>query len=461
MTTLNGTTLNSLTAGLKRLNLGEQLIRRNPLYYGPAHRQFAALQSADLDERAAWTQMRLRKMLDVAAATDYGRSVGGSGTLERWPLLNKESVRGNPQSFHSGRRWLRANADTGGTTGLPLRLVRSPQSVTVEQVCLDSVMRGLRTDPRNARIAVLRGDSIKDPSDTNPPFWIHALGGRRLILSSNHLASGTLSAYIEAIRKFAPDLLWVYPTALESLCLLLQRTSERLHVPRVLSSSEMLQPEVWRLARSVLGCEIADRYGQAERVAVAHALAPHAYRFAPGYAYVELIAQSEEDGTRCHEIVGTSLWNTAMPLVRYRTGDLIRLPREYGARELQEVALGVRSFDGVIGRAHDVLIAPDGDGVLTGIDHLQRGVEHLMRLQVVQEVPERVVLRVLPAADFSDADAARLMSNARLKIPASAEIRIEIVTALQRTQRGKTPFVVHGPGVREALRKSGFQVAAP
>lgn len=454
------TALHALDIRLKRLDLGERLIRRNPLYYGSAQRQFADLQAADLSERASWTQMRLRKVLNVAALTDYGRSVGGSDTLERWPLLNKESVRSNPQSFHSGRRWLRARADTGGTTGLPLRLVRSPQSVTVEQVCLDSVMRGLRTDPRNARIAVLRGDSIKDASDTNPPFWIHALGGRRLILSSNHLSSRTLPDYIAAIRGFAPDLLWVYPTALESLCLLLQRTSERLRVPRVLSSSEMLQPEVWRLAQSVLGCEIADRYGQAERVAVAHALAPHAYRFAPGYAHVELIPESEDDCARCYEIVGTSLWNTAMPLVRYRTGDLIRLPRDYGARELQEVALGMRSFDGVIGRAHDVLIAPDGEGVLTGIDHIQRSVEHLLRLQVVQEVPDRVLLRVLPAAEFSDADASRLMRNARLKIPASVDVRIQIVTALQRTHRGKTPFVVHGPIVREALRKNGFQVAA-
>lgn len=454
------TALHALNAGLKRLNLGEQLVRRNPLYYGPAHRQFAALQSADLDERASWSQKRLRTVLNVAARTAYGRSVGGSDELARWPLLSKDSVRSNPQSFHSGHRWFRARADTGGSTGVPLKLVRSPESVTVEQVCLDGVMRDLRIDPRNARIAVLRADSIKDASDTKPPFWIFALGGRRLILSSNHLSCATLPDYIAAIRRFEPDLLWVYPTALESLCRLLQRTGEQLRVPRVLSSSEMLQPEVWRLAQSLLGCEIADRYGQAERVAVAHALAPHAYRFAPGYACVELIAQSGDDATRCYEIVGTSLWNTAMPLVRYRTGDLICLPRDYGARELQEVVLGTRSFDGVIGRAHDVLIAADGEGVLTGVNHLPRNVEHLMRLQVVQEALDRVLLRVLPSAEFSEADAAQLMCNARLKIPASIDVRIQIVSALQRTHRGKTPFVVHAPPVREALLRIGFQVAA-
>jgi phenylacetate-CoA ligase len=450
------TTLHALDTRLKRLNIGERLIRRNPLYYGAVQRALEALQRADLDERAAWTELRLRKILSAAARTLYGRSVQGSDQLERWPLLQKESVRDNPQSFHSAGRLLSARAETGGTTGVPLRLIRSPQSIVVEQVVQDNVVRELHADPHSARVAVLRGDSIKDPSDTNPPFWIHALGGQRLILSSNHLSARTLPSYLEVIRQFAPDLLWVYPTALESLCLLLQRTERRLHVPRVMSSSEMLTPEVWRLAHATLGCVIADRYGQAERVAVAHALAPDKHLFTPGYAHVELIPQGEDDSTRHYEIVGTSLWNSSMPLVRYRTGDLVRLPRSYGPRELQEVALGVRSFEGVIGRAHDVLLRPDGEGVLTGIDHMQRGVDHLLRLQVVQETPSRILLRILTTPEFSDDDAGRLMANARVKIPREADVRIEIATALHRTQRGKTPFVVHSPGVQEGLRKFGF-----
>jgi phenylacetate-CoA ligase len=454
------TGLHTLDTKLKRLNLGERLIRRNPLYYGSAQRQFAALHAADVDQRAAWTQERLRRILSLAARTDYGRSVGGSDEIESWPLLNKETVRNRPESFLAGGRWLSARADTSGTSGLPLKLTRSPESVAVEQFCFDSVVRRLRADPRTARIAVLRADTIKDASDTRPPFWIYALGGRRLILSSNHLSAKTLPHYIEELQRFAPDLLWVYPTALESLCILLQRANRRLRVSRVLSSSEMLQAEVWRLAKDTLGCEIADRYGQAERVAAAHAFAPQAFHFLPGYAYVELIPESEDDSTRLYEIVGTSFWNTAMPLVRYRTGDLIRLPRSAGARELQEVVVGLRAFEGVIGRSHDVLMAPDGAGVLTGVNHIPRSVENLVRLQVVQETLNRIVLRVLPAAEFSDADAWRLMRNARLKIPASIDVRIELVDALQRTERGKTPFVVHGPTVQAALRKLGFNVAA-
>ena len=42
-----------------------------------------------------------------------------------------------------------------------------------------------------------------------------------------------------------------------------------------------------------------------------------------------------------------------MPLVRYRTGDLIRVPSNYGAQELEEVAAGKRSFPEILGRDLD------------------------------------------------------------------------------------------------------------
>jgi phenylacetate-CoA ligase len=158
--------------------------------------------------------------------------------------------------------------------------------------------------------------------------------------------------------------------------------------------------------------------------------------------------------------VGTTLWNAAMPLIRYRTGDLICVPREYGAPELREIVEGVRDFDGVIGRINDVLLDEVGERVLTGINQIPRGVQNVMRLQVIQANPREVVLRVLPAAGFAPSDAERLLSNARLKIPDSIAVRVEEARELQRTSSGKTPFVVHGDDVRRGLRHIGLKSAA-
>jgi phenylacetate-CoA ligase len=210
----------------------------------------------------------------------------------------------------------------------------------------------------------------------------------------------------------------------------------------------------------VLGCKIADYYGQAERIAFAYGFAPTQYFFLPGYSFVELIPHSSDGSAPAFEIVGTSLWNDAMPLIRYRTGDLLRLPWNYGETEREQIAYGMIPFEGVIGRDQEVLYAPDRMRVLTGIDHIQREVDHIVRIQVVQDALDRVLIRVVPALGFEEADAKRLERNARNKIPRSMDVRIEVTQTLERTQQGKTPFIIHRPEVREAVRQAGLDLRA-
>ena len=266
---------------LKRLDFGDRFVRRNPLYYDSIRRQIDSLQNCTLAERKLWTESRLGPILAAARRTRYGQGVGDARQLTDWPLLQKDRVRESPAAFHSGA-WFAARASTGGTTGTPIELVRSPAAIVMEQVTLDRMIRALDFDPRTARIAVLRADAVKPASDDRPPFWTYSVGGRRLILSSAHLSEGTLPFFLSELRKFRPDVLWVHPTMLEVLCRLLVRSGEVLRVPGVHASSEMLAPEVWKLAREVLGCAMVENYGLAERVAFAHASRAGEYFFLPG-----------------------------------------------------------------------------------------------------------------------------------------------------------------------------------
>jgi phenylacetate-CoA ligase len=436
---------------LKTLRIGDVAIRRNPVFYASVANQLRELERADLATRREWTRLQLDETLSFAARSAYGRRLGATpAELNRWPLLEKSSVRSDPGAFLSGPAIFASRASTGGTTGVPLQLTRSLRSIVFEQACIDEMLRHLDVAARDARMAVLRGDNIKDPSDYRAPFWVAAAGGRRLVFSSNHLNAATLAQYAQALEEFRPDVLWAYPTTLESLCVLLLRAGRKLSVPRVLTSSEVLAPHMWRLAQEAMGSELLDYYGQAERVAFAYARRPHEYRFLPGYAHVELLPAGEEDGDILYEIVGTNLWNFAMPLPRYRTGDLVKLPAAWGPRELEEVALGLRTFTGVLGRDSDILISPEGVQ-LTGIDHFQRDVEHVLRIQVIQEAPDEVRILVLPDTGYSEHDAAQLMRNARAKVPASMRVKVERADVLERTSLSKTPFVIHRPAVRELL----------
>lgn len=441
--------MSGLISRLKRMRLGD-VLRRNPLFYDEALRVLVTLKGADLAQRREWTQDRLSKVLWAARRSAYGRKVRGSAELETWPLLAQQQVRANPRAFYSGPRWLAVAAHTGGTSGAPLTLLRSARVIAFEQAFIDFVTHEATGLPANARCAVLHTEAIKDPDDFRPPYWIHAAGGRRLVCSAGHLNAGTIAAYAQVLREFRPLVLFAYPTSLEALCLLLGKAGEQVHVPHVACSSEMLHPHVWALARERLGCTVLDWYGQAERVARAYAVEPGQYRFVPGYGHVELLQVDERGERKVYEIVGTSLWNQAMTLVRYRTGDLIHLPARWGKAELEEVALGVRSFDGVTGRDSDILLTPEGVK-LTGLSHFYRDVPHLARVQIIQERLDSVRLLVQTLPGYSRRDTDRLLHNVRLKVPGSMAVAIDCVEDLERTALGKTPFVIHRPEVKQCL----------
>src|SRR4051812_37617582 len=172
--------VSSIAGFMKRHVAGPTLIRRNPVFYGKARAILEMTERQDLAARRAWSDSQLERTLRIARRTAYGRKVNGGNTLDSWPLLEKENLRDEQADFICGNRWLSAPASTGGTTGIPLSLVRSLRGVVFEQACQDRLIEQLGADPRG-RVAVLRGDNIKDASDLTPPHWIKANGGLSLI----------------------------------------------------------------------------------------------------------------------------------------------------------------------------------------------------------------------------------------------------------------------------------------
>ncbi len=445
---------------IKRHVVGENFVRRNPFYYDRSRRLLERLAAADFEERRAWTRCQLSRTLRLARCTSYGKLVRGGETLASWPMLNKELLRNRLHAFTTGSEWFSAPANTGGTRGVPLKLVRSFDGVVFEQACIDRLVIGLGLCPRTVRTAVLRGDNLQDPRALALPEGVSANGGRSRIFCARSVSPQNAARLADTLEKFAPQLLCAYPNALESLCRMLAEQGRKLRIPAVLTSSEVLNPVAWDLARETLGCRIADYYGQAERIAFAHASEPRDYHFLPGYSYIEFLPHEAKllggSSDRLYEIVGTSFWNNLMPLVRYRTGDLIRLPASWGERELEELACGMRPFPGILGRQQEVLACPAGVRV-TGLESFPEAVEHVLRVQVVQEAIDSACIRVVPAPGFNEHDAAGLMRNARTFVPEGVTLRIEVANWVERTARGKAPLVVHRPPVYEALRRAGFE----
>ena len=231
----------------------------------------------------------------------------------------------------------------------------------------------------------------------------------------------------------------------------------------IFASSETLSAEVCRRAVSHFGVPVIDRYGQVERVCSAWALhddpaggsesqvegVAESYYFAPACGHVELHWSHTGESHDFYEVIATSFWNSAQPMVRYRTGDLARIPKETTASDRTAICRGLKPFHGIGGRSGDFLISPDGTQLL-GIDHIPRGIAEAVQVQVHQPERKRVEIWVLPGEGYEAATQSRILSNARLKIPESIDVEVIVKSALYRTERGKTPFVVRRDAEGEA-----------
>jgi phenylacetate-CoA ligase len=385
-------------------------------------------------------QSALRRAV-LRRARTLGLAVAGDGVLDpAIPLIDKAAVRAAPQRFIRARRWgslLRATIRTSGTSGTPLAITQSLSCIVREEAFVYRQLRwiGYRHGQRRAW---LRGDIVCPARPRNGVYWCRDWSGNMLLLSSYHLSESTIGAYLAALTGFDPVVLHAYPSSVAALAAWLNardQTYQGKALLGVMTSSETLTPDVRAAIRRAFGVPVYDWYGQAERVAAIGTCEQERYHLLSDYSLAEVLA----DG----ELVGTSLNNSAMALLRYRTGDKVKLGTT-------ACACG-RVFpvvDAVAGRAEDVIVLPDGRriGRLDRVFQGQQGA--LVEGQVVYRGDGRFTLRVVAANAFDDN---ALLTAFRLRVP-DVDVEVEHVDAIARGPNGKFVFVTTEPGPRAVHR---------
>ncbi|MFA7329617.1 MAG: hypothetical protein WC326_00955 [Candidatus Delongbacteria bacterium] len=285
------------------------------------------LETRSTEEIRAWQLKRLRALLQRAVEqTDFYREhyraagVGpedlrGLEDLARFPVITKEEVR------EHGRRMICRDLSAGrlhevhtsGSTGAPLILYVDVAAAARERAAV--VHQWMRTGYRDGAGRVeFRG--LVESGDLFQDFR----RDRVLRVNVNRMEPADLPELLDGLAR-CPHPFWHgYPHALERLARLLepQGLPARVHPPRaILLASELVTDGLVELLMRVFpASRLYAHYGLAERVALGGWIdESRAYHFLPGYGVVEV----DEMG----RLIGTSLINDAMPLIRYRTTDLL------------------------------------------------------------------------------------------------------------------------------------------
>lgn len=408
-------------------------------------------------ELEAYQDERLRAMVAHAYQTVpyYRRSfdaarvrpadIRGRADLPKLPLLTKEDIR---RHFADLRSTTIAPADlrtghTSGTTGTPLTVGYDRDTVWMTYAVFDRHYRwaNLRLERDGDRIAVARGNVIVPLTQRKPPFWRYNRRQNQMLLSSFHLSKQNLPAYFEALAAFKPAVLDGYPSTLFLLAKYLQTRRETFPLRAAVTSSETLYDFQRQVIEDRFQCRVFDYFALAERAVFSGECERHeGHHLAMEYGLAEITDDtgSPEPFGSTGRLVGTTLHNRAMPLLRYVTND--RSALRPGACSCGR---GLELMDDVTTKAEDVLTLKDGRLISPSVlTHPFKPLDCIEGSQIVQTATDAVTVRLIPGDRYTEAMTEHLVTELKARLGDDVSVKVEFVDVLETSPNGKFKWVV-------------------
>ncbi len=406
------------------------LVSRERMHESPSRTQSEA-QLAALREAVRFAaelpfwQQRLREA-GLDWMTDFSRDdFARVPPLERQDITTAGDALLHPSVSASQRRKMA----TGGSSGRPTTTWTGPLERGWRESGAEFFERRMGMRP-GARTAYLWGHHLDPVTRASMRERVEDLAFNRRWFDCFRLSPDVLDAYHEALQRYSPDVMVAYGSALASLAEHLAATGvTKPAYPRIgfITGAEKLYPHQRKQIETVFGRPVHERYGGRDIGLIGFQSAP-ATSAAFAVDWMNVYPEIEEDTTTGSLLV-TKLHADAMPLLRYRSGDLIRVPHDEPTR-------GFTRIEEVLGRELQRVWLRDGRWMHgTVVPHLLKDFP-VSDYQLHQREDFSVVLRLVPTVHFSDHHARELRSALAGNLP-GLEITIRHVEDIGRSPAGK------------------------
>lgn len=338
----------------------------------------------------------LRAIAEVPAYKNCGTGIDTKNSqilLSEFPILTKQKLQQQTSEFLSTKRGSNSGSwvKTSGSSGTPLALCMSRKSNALE---FNYYWRywgwsGYRLGDRFAELSTY--SFLERPQqDHSYQKWCN-----RLLLNSATLSVKRGRTHWEELQRFQPRFIKGSPAALVTLAHCKEGLSTpKLPLAAIFTTGEILSPHNRETIENAFHSKVVDSYGQMERVAAISQCPNGSYHIHSDYSHVELLAHDSTAYSGLFKIIGTSLYNTDMPLIRYDTGDLVELDEASTCK----CGINFPIVKRIIGRTVDVLKLPD-DVTITAPYVLLDDIEGISSAQIVQENADTVQLLMCPIRD--------------------------------------------------------------
>ncbi|OBP14293.1 hypothetical protein A5320_10890 [Rheinheimera sp. SA_1] len=357
-----------------------------------------------------------------------------------YPVLTKNDLLQERELYYPNagiKRTFQIVGKTSGTTGSPLDIFRSYNSIAWENAFVKRHWLDICAADQLVKRATLRGDQIATDAETGV-YWMFNPMDKQLLLSSKHLNEDTFARFAKIIQQYQPKILQAYPSMAFQLAKYAAEQNIRVSVDYVFTASEMLYDYQRELIEKQLG-RVVDFYGMAERVAMATECKFRNLHVNTDYSFVEILDEDNNPTSDEGYIVGTTFHNEEMPLIRYKLSD-----RTKWKPGTCQCGSHYPMIEPISGKFEDILYDTDHRPVSPSlITFAFKGVNNIKKSQVAQIADDKWVVRVVPAADYGEQDGNKVIQNLRELVSDKVNAEIVLVEDIAKTAAGKYRWVLN------------------
>ncbi len=373
------------------------------------------------NEIEAYQHKAFLKLSEYASKSDFYKGFEGK-PLEDFPLMEREKyiqmhdklITHAADAYHEVR--------SSGTTGVPVELYITREMLLAKRVSHQKMLHwyGLNRESSEMKMG---------GSQANLKTRIYYYLRNKRYFNSHLFTNRNISSIARRFNRFKPRVLYGYPSIIHEFIMQSTIRGIKLHIPEiVVLHAENLHDEVKaRFIEVFKGAAIVNQYWSTEaNIAVS---CPHGNLHLDEDTMICEVLNQDPDGTG--DLYITNLHSFALPLIRYKMGDRIRLSNEKCI-----CGRNTRVIDQIEGRVMDYLKLPDGTNYsITGF-HFMSMAKNILSYQMLYSRKRKLmVLRYVPL-DKSQAIQEDEIS-AYLKKEFDLSTSFEVVDILKLTASGK------------------------
>lgn len=424
---------NFISALLLSLNIFHGLV------YGRKYMKYKKLRVLANYQKFDNTSEVLKIINNAIKTVPYYKQFKYVSTIEefrsKWSLIDKEivmqdinqfiSTEINPKDFVKGT--------TGGTSGKPLQLIIPKNRHVFELATMHTMWQttGWNYHPR----AVIRNHKIQPEKN----YFINPIT-KEYIFDGFRTDDDYYSIIYNTIKNKKIRFVHAYPSSAYQFCLYIKKKNlDPSIIKAFFSGSENVFDFQVNLIENQLGIRFYNWYGHSEKLVLGgYCKGTRNYHIEPTYGFFELM---DEEGKPINkpgqvgEIVGTTLHNQGMPLIRYRTGDYAEYVGDYCPHCGRHLPI----ITNITGRWNgEKIYNRDGTYITTTALNLHNEIYEVINgLQYIQNEKGKLEILIIKSEKYTPKHELETLEHFKTKLKPDTEISIKYVDKLIKQPNGK------------------------